>query len=128
MPSSSPAIWRMAMRRPWPRSTLPQNSVTVPSPSMARKESSSFGSSIRAAGAEDYAAGDVAPLRHLLLDKGGLQRMRRGNRTEPFQGDDRLALCIGNPLAAGSHRPAVEENGAGAALAETAAELGGGES
>src|SRR4029077_12804522 len=51
IPSSSPAIWRMAMRRPWPRSTLPQNSVTVPSPSTARKESSSLGSSIRGAGA-----------------------------------------------------------------------------
>src|SRR6516225_152966 len=47
MPSSSPAIWRIAMRSPWPRSTLPQNKVTVPSPSTAKKESSSLASSMR---------------------------------------------------------------------------------
>src|SRR3974377_258666 len=50
MPSSSPAIWRMAMRRLCPRSTFPQNKVTVPSPSTTRKESSSLGSSVRGAG------------------------------------------------------------------------------
>ena len=42
MPSSSAAICGMAMRRPWPRSTLPQKSVTVPSPLTARKASTSL--------------------------------------------------------------------------------------
>ena len=44
MPSSSAAICGMAMRRPWPRSTLPQNTVTVPSALTARKASTSLGS------------------------------------------------------------------------------------
>src|SRR5215472_16681716 len=217
MPSSSPAIWRMAIRRPWPRSTLPQNSVTAPSPSTVRKESSSLGSSIRWAdaapcaragnrakakptvsapalsmvrrvnrcamgavhgaaggavsvgisaslsrgrhhraddphmcaapaqmtgkrgadvvvcrlglfgkqrrGADDHSAGAVAALRHLLFDEGGLHRMRRRDRSEPFQGDDRLALRIGDSLETRSHRTAVEKNAAGAALAKTAAEF-----
>src|SRR6516165_7171909 len=48
MPSSSPAIWRMAMRSPWPRSTLPQYSVTVPSPLTERNVSTALGSTDRA--------------------------------------------------------------------------------
>src|ERR1700676_1402492 len=44
MPSSSAAIWGIAMRSPWPRSTLPQYKVTVPSPFTARKASTSLAS------------------------------------------------------------------------------------
>ena len=43
MPTSSAAICGMEIRNPWPRSTLPQNSVTVPSPFTARKEINYFG-------------------------------------------------------------------------------------
>src|SRR5690348_11050392 len=222
MPSSSPAIWRMAMRRPWPRSTLPQNSVTVPSPSTARKESSSLGSTIRGAGAapwarvckpasakptvsapalsivrrvrpraadgaasgaassalgadisaslsrgrhhgaddphmrsapaeitgersadivfrrfgffgkesggaDDHAAGAIAALRHLFFDEGGLYRMRRRDRSESLKRNDRFALRIRNRLKARSRRASVEENAAGAALAEATSEFGRGE-
>src|SRR5208282_610617 len=180
MPSSSAAIWRMAMRSPWPRSTLPQNTVTVPSPFTARKASTSLVSSTRGAPgapcaealvrrpvsaeptvsapplrtarrekrdvltgafisaplsrcrhdraqgphmrptaaevhiegranvalagfpffgqqcgrAHDHAARAVAALRHLLIDEGGLDRMRFGCRPEPLERGDRLALRI----------------------------------
>src|SRR5262245_45241127 len=47
IPSSSAAICRMAIRKPCPRSTLPQNTVTVPSPFTAKKPSTSFGSRMR---------------------------------------------------------------------------------
>src|SRR5262249_54519533 len=48
-PIASPpaAICRMAIRKPRPRSTLPQNTVTVPSPFTAKKPSPSFGSRMR---------------------------------------------------------------------------------
>src|SRR5829696_1142824 len=171
MPSSSAAICGIAMRSPWPRSTLPQNKVTVPSPFTARKASTSLTSSTRAAPgapcakapvrnpvsakptvsapplrtarrekrdvligafmsaslsgcrhyrphhphmgsaaaeisvkrranfalagllllrqqrgrAHDHAAGAVAALRHLLLDEGGLDRVRRRCRAESLE-------------------------------------------
>src|SRR6266545_4302472 len=47
--SSSATIWRNAMRKPWPRSTLPLNMVIEPSALTARKASTSFGSSTRGA-------------------------------------------------------------------------------
>src|SRR6266566_6954717 len=49
MPSSSAAIWGIAMRSPWPRSTLPQYTVTVPSPFTARNASTSLVSRRRGA-------------------------------------------------------------------------------
>ena len=79
-------------------------------------------------GADDHAASTVAALRHLLLDEGGLHRVRRGDRAEPFERNDRLARRTRNRLQAGSRGTAVKENVTDAALAETAAELRGRES
>src|SRR5712691_12566010 len=77
--------------------------------------------------ADDQSAGAVAALRHLLFDESGLHRMRRRDRSEPFQGDDRLALRIRNRRQAGSRRAAVDQHAASTALAQPAPELGGGE-
>src|SRR5215469_14998203 len=77
-------------------------------------------------GTDDHAAGAVPTLRHLLSDERGLHWMRCRDRSETFKGDDRLALHIRNCLKAGSRRAPVEENAAGAALAEVTSEFGRG--
>src|SRR4029079_1681741 len=213
MPSSSAAICGMAIRSPCPRSTLPQNSVTVPSPLTASKASTSLESRIRFAtaalcarprvgspasakptviapplrmarreklrvltgafmsaspsgcrharaqpphvgaataqvavecradvrlarllvalqergSAHDHSVCAVAALRDLLIDEGGLQRMRLFRRAEPFERDDRLSLRVGDRDLARPDRGAVDHDGAGAALAKSAAELRGGQ-
>ena len=73
--------------------------------------------------AHDHAARAVAALRHLLIDEGGLDRMRFCRRPESFERGDRLALRIRDSHLAGLHRRAVDQDGAGAALAKPAAEL-----
>src|SRR5215831_1421092 len=78
-------------------------------------------------GTDDHAAGAVPTLRHLLSDERGLHWMRCRDRSEPFKGDDRLALHARNRLKARSRRAAAKENVAGAALAEATSEFGRGE-
>jgi hypothetical protein len=78
-------------------------------------------------GANDHAAGAIAALRHLFFDEGGLYRMRRRDRSESLKRNDRFALRIRNRLKARSRRASVEENAAGAALAEATSEFGRGE-
>src|SRR5262249_24183513 len=63
MPSSSPAIWRMAMRSPWPRPTLRLYSVTVPSPLTERNVSTAVGSTDRAPSVPPARAGLCQPAR-----------------------------------------------------------------
>src|SRR4029078_381623 len=212
MPSSSAAICGMEIRSPCPRSTLPQNSVTVPSPLTARKASTSLESRIRFATAvlcarprdgrpvstkptviapplsmarreklrvftgafmsaslsgcrhdraqhphvrpaaaevaverradvrlarflvalqergraHDHSVRAVAALRHLRGDEGGLQGVRLFRSAEPFERGDLFSLCVGDRGLARSGRGAVDHDGAGAALAESAAELRGG--
>src|SRR5262245_27793823 len=53
--------------------------------------------------------------------------MRSFRRAEPFEGDDRLSLRIGDRGLAGPGRGAVDHDGAGAALAKPATELRGGQ-
>src|SRR5262245_14227643 len=73
--------------------------------------------------AHDHTAGTVAALWHLLVNEGGLQWMRVVRRPEPFERDDRLALCIRDAGLAGAGGDAADQNGARPTLAESAAEL-----
>jgi hypothetical protein len=81
----------------------------------------------KSGGANDHAAGAIAALRHLFFDEGGLYRMRRRDRSESLKRNDRFALRIRNRLKARSRRASVEENAAGAALAEATSEFGRGQ-
>ncbi len=70
-------------------------------------------------------AGDaVAALRRLLVEKGLLHRARLAAGAEALDRRDRAAVERGDRRQAGEHRLAVDDDGAGAALAEAAAELG----
>src|SRR5581483_981119 len=73
--------------------------------------------------AHDHPARAVAALRHLRVDEGGLQRVRFFRRAKPLEGDDRLALRVGNRGLTRSGRRTVNHDRAGAALAQAAAEL-----
>src|SRR5437016_1798300 len=101
--SSSPTIWRMAMRPPVPMSTLPTKIVTEPSAWMARYESTRSGAS-------------------------GLPMNRSApgtvERPQPLDGDDVLADRRLGRQRAGTDGAAADQHGAGAALGEAAAELG----
>src|SRR5262245_42487359 len=53
--------------------------------------------------------------------------MRPFRPAEPFEGDDRLSLRIGDRGPTGPGRGTVDHDGAGATLAKSAAELRGGQ-
>src|SRR5690349_24976210 len=74
-------------------------------------------------GGHDHAADAVAALPRLLVDEGPLQRMRGLRGAEAFNGHDRLLRRRRDRHDAGSDRDAADMDGAGAALAEAAAEL-----
>ena len=74
-------------------------------------------------GGHDPAVDAVAALRHLLLDIGGLQRVRLLGRAEARQRHDLGVADRRQRRDAGADRLAVEMHGAGAALREPAAEL-----
>src|SRR5262245_388673 len=75
-------------------------------------------------GRHDHAVGTVAALRGLLLDEGGLQRMRIRDRAEPFDGGDLARRYRADRGDAGARCLAVDQHGAGAALRQSTAELG----
>ncbi len=74
-------------------------------------------------GCHDPAVDAVAALRHLLLDIGGLQRMRLVGRAEAGERDDFSSADLRKRRPARARRLAVEMHDAGAALAEPAAEM-----
>src|SRR5262249_41352473 len=70
-----------------------------------------------------HAVDAVAALRGLRLDEGFLYRMRPLRRAEALERDDLLLRVDARQRRdAGAHGLAVDVNGAGAALAESAAE------
>src|SRR5262245_21121632 len=73
------------------------------------------------------ARGAVAALRRSEVGKSGLQRMQLGAAGKAFHGLDAAPLALHRQHEAGELRLAVEQYGAGAALAELAAVLGAGE-
>src|SRR5579871_266536 len=75
-------------------------------------------------GGHDHAARAVAALRHALGDEGSLQHRGLFGRAEALDGRHRFACGIGNGGEAGADRLAVNQDRAGAALTETAAESG----
>src|SRR5688572_6305595 len=74
-------------------------------------------------GAEDHAAEAEAALHGLLVDEGLLYRVRLLGRAEPLERGDVRAADGLHRRDAGPRRLAVDDDGAGAALAEPAPEL-----
>ena len=74
-------------------------------------------------GAHHHAGDAISALRRLLLDEGALDRRRRLDRPEAFQGGDLLAFQQDQRRDAGQYGFAVDDHGAGAALTEAAPEL-----
>src|ERR1019366_6207740 len=68
------------------------------------------------------AADAIAALVHLLLDPGGLQRVRLFRRAEARERGDRPPGDRGHRRDTGAYRLSVDMHRAGAALAEPAAE------
>src|SRR5262245_10843896 len=75
-------------------------------------------------GGHDHAIGTVAALRRLLLDERRLQWMRVRDRAETFAGGDLARRDRADRGDAGARGLAVDQHGAGAALRQSAAELG----
>src|SRR6266545_4075337 len=78
-------------------------------------------------GGHDEARGTEAALLCVVLDEGGLERMELVDRAETLDGLDPGVLGLDRQDAAGVDRPAVQEDGAGAARAAVADPLGAGE-
>jgi hypothetical protein len=72
----------------------------------------------------DPAVQAIAALRRLLMDEGRLQRVRVFRRADAGEGDDLGGADLGDRQRAGALRRAVDMHGAGAALAQSAAEAG----
>src|SRR5438874_6230692 len=75
-------------------------------------------------GHHDHAGDAVAALYRLLLDESGLQRVRLLDGTDTFERRYLRLPKRADWQDAGTHRGAVDEHRAGAALAKPAAELG----
>ena len=75
-------------------------------------------------GAHDHAGDAVAALRRLLGLEGGGSGPGLRRRCQPFERADLALAQRGDRHQAGEDRLAVDQDGAGAALAEAAAELG----
>ena len=75
----------------------------------------------------DLAGGTEAALEPVMLDERGLHRMQRVAVRHAFDGQDIGAVVAERQRKAGIHPPAVEQHGAGAALAPVAALLRPGE-
>src|SRR5690349_17489550 len=73
---------------------------------------------------DDHAVGAVAALGGLLGDEGGLEAARLFGRSHPFERGDGTARGFGDWGNTRSYGLAVQEDGAGAALAQAASELG----
>src|SRR6185436_10372713 len=72
---------------------------------------------------EDHAVQAEAALPRLLLDEGALDRMGPLRRAQPLEGRDLRAADAADRGHAGADRAAADDHGAGAALAEAAAEF-----
>ena len=75
-------------------------------------------------GHHDHAGDAVAALRRLLRHESGLQRVRPLDGTQTLESGDLRLPERADRGDAGAHWGAVDEHGAGAALAKAAAELG----
>src|SRR5580700_8069351 len=126
------------MRRPVPMSTLPLNSVTDPSPWMAKNASTSLFASGRppvasrgsavwpnaeGAAGHDHAVRAIAALGGLFGDEGRLDLVRIFGRAEAFLRRHRAAADLRHRHLAGSDRLALDHHRACAALPEAAAEF-----
>src|SRR5260370_27505752 len=72
----------------------------------------------------DHAVHAVTALRGLLFDEGRLQRVRMLERAQAFERGDAAVLRAADGNAAGAHSVSVHDDGARAALAESAPESG----
>src|SRR5262249_32248741 len=70
-----------------------------------------------------HAVDAVAALGGLLVDEGLLQRMRLLHAAEPLDGGDLGRAELADRRHAGAHRRSVDQDGAGAALRQAAAEF-----
>src|SRR5712671_5576528 len=75
----------------------------------------------------DHSALAIAALRDVIIDPGLLHLVQRALRRQPLDGGDLLAGGLADQHAAGSHRDAVDMNGAGAALCNAATVFGAGQ-
>ena len=75
----------------------------------------------------DLPPGKLAALEAIMLDEGGLHRMQLLALRETFDGRDLVAFHSRGEKETGIHPPAIDEHGAGAALAMVAAFLRAGE-
>ena len=66
----------------------------------------------------------VAALKSLLVDEGGLERMRLFWSAQTFQREDIFADSARDREQAGARRAIIHQDGAGATLPEAAAEAG----
>src|SRR5262249_43687790 len=74
----------------------------------------------QAGGGTDLAGSAVAALEGVMLDEGLLQRVKRASLRQAFDGRDPRAIVHNRQREARIDAPALEENGAGAALAVVA--------
>ena len=79
-------------------------------------------------GAHDLARGAVSALKTVMFDKGGLHGVQRVAFCESFDGRNVCAVDACGQRKAGIDPLAIEQNGAGTALAAIAAFLGAGQS
>ena len=75
-------------------------------------------------GRHDHTVDAVAALSRLLIDEGLLDLVHLLGRAQAFQGRDGLILHGAHGGDAGADGVAIDDNGEGAALSQTAAELG----
>ena len=81
----------------------------------------------QANGAHDLSGRAIAALETVAGDEGGLHRMQRLALGKAFDGGDACAVKGGGQRQAGIDAPAVDQDGAGAALAAIAALFGAGQ-
>ncbi len=78
-------------------------------------------------GAHDHPGGAEAALDGAVVEEGLLEGIESAFRGDSFDGGNFTAFTLAGQDQAGVDRPAVEDDGAGAALADSAAFLGPGE-
>ncbi len=77
--------------------------------------------------ADDHSGSALGALERALIEKRLLHRMKLTVLLEAFNGEDGFSIRIANGKLAGAPRRAVQQNGAGAALAFAAAVFGSSE-
>ena len=76
---------------------------------------------------EDHSGSAITALHGVGLDEGFLQRMEAAVLRQPFDGGDFFARDLGHLRDAGAHRRAIDEHGAGSAVAFATAIFAAGE-